>query len=108
MIRRSNRKRSLAIVLLYIGLLPNSISTGLTALFYAFEKAEYPAAITTISTIVKVTLGLGTLLLGWGVVGLAGGAVVTNLVTLAVLAWLARPLIAGAQSRAQHASGYRR
>ena len=81
-----------AIVLLYIGLLPGSISTGLTALFYAFEKAEYPAAITTVSTIVKVTLGLGTLLLGWGVVGLAGGAVITNLVTLLVLGWLARPL----------------
>ncbi|MCD4686165.1 MAG: flippase, partial [Anaerolineae bacterium] len=82
-----------AIVLLYVGLLPASISTGLTALFYAFEKAEFPAAITTISTIVKVSLGLGTLLLGWGVVGLAGSAVITNLVTLAVLAWLARPLV---------------
>ncbi|NLX10940.1 MAG: oligosaccharide flippase family protein [Chloroflexi bacterium] len=82
-----------AIVLLYIGLLPNSISTGLTALFYAFEKAEYPAAITTISTIVKVTVGLATLLLGWGVVGLAGGAIITNLVTFGVLAWLARPLV---------------
>ncbi|MBN2306082.1 MAG: oligosaccharide flippase family protein [Anaerolineae bacterium] len=84
-----------AIVLLYIGLLPNSISTGLTALFYAFEKAEFPAAITTVSTIVKVTVGLGTLLLGWGVVGLAGGAVITNLVTLAVLVWLARSLVPG-------------
>jgi len=84
-----------AIVLLYIGLVPNSISTGLTALFYAFEKAEYPAAITTVSTIVKVTLGLGTLLLGGGVVGLAGGAVITNLVTLGILGWLARPLAGG-------------
>lgn len=82
-----------AIVLLYVGLLPNSISTGLTALFYSFEKAEFPAAITTVSTIVKVSLGLGTLLLGWGVVGLAGGAVITNLVTFAVLAALARPLV---------------
>jgi O-antigen/teichoic acid export membrane protein len=84
-----------AIVLLYIGLVPSSISTGLTALFYAFEKAEFPAAITTVSTIVKVTLGLGTLLLGWGVVGLAGGAIATNLVTFGVLAWLARPLVLG-------------
>lgn len=83
----------ISIVLLYVGLLPNSISTGLTALFYAFEKAEYPAAITTVSTIVKVTVGLATLLLGWGVVGLAGGAIITNLVTLGVLAWLARSLI---------------
>ncbi len=85
-----------AILLLYVGLLPGSISTGLTALFYAFEKAEHPAAITTVSTLVKVTLGLGTLLLGWGVVGLAGGAVLTNVVTLAALGWLARPLARGA------------
>lgn len=84
-----------AILLLYVGLLPNSISTGLTALFYAFEKAEMPAAITTVSTIVKVTVGLATLLLGWGVVGLAGGAVITNLVTLLALGWLARPLVTG-------------
>ncbi|WP_119065888.1 flippase [Aggregatilinea lenta] len=84
-----------AIVLLYVALLPGSISTGLTALFYAFEKAEFPAAITTISTIAKVTIGLATLLLGWGVEGLAGGAIATNLITFVILAWLARPLIRG-------------
>jgi len=84
-----------AILLLYVGLLPGSFSTGLTALFYAFEKAEYPAVITTVSTIVKVMVGLATLLLGWGVVGLAGGAILTNLVTLGVLAWLSRSLITG-------------
>ncbi|MBN1564061.1 MAG: YfhO family protein, partial [Anaerolineae bacterium] len=82
-----------AIVLLYIGLLPASISTGLTALFYAFEKAEFPAALTTVSTMVKVTLGLAALLMGWGVVGLAGVSIITNLVTFSALAWLARPLV---------------
>lgn len=84
-----------AIVLLYIGLLPASISTGLTALFYAFEKAEFPAALTTVSTMVKVALGLAALLLGWGVVGLAGVSIITNLVTFSALAWLARPLVSG-------------
>ncbi len=83
----------LAIVLLYAGLLPASISTGLTALFYAFEKAEFPAALTTVSTLVKVSAGLGALLAGWGVVGLAGAAVLTNVVTLSALSWLARPLV---------------
>lgn len=82
-----------AIVLLYIGLIPNSFSTGLSALFYAFEKAEYPAALTTISTLVKVTLGLGALLLGWGVVGLAGVSIITNVVTLILMMRLAWPLI---------------
>ena len=38
----------IAIGLLYIGLLPNSLSTGMSALFYAFQQAEYPAAISTI------------------------------------------------------------
>ncbi|MCB9438106.1 MAG: oligosaccharide flippase family protein [Anaerolineales bacterium] len=82
-----------AIALLYIGLIPNSISTGLTALFYAFEKAEYPAAMTTIATLVKVSLGLGALLLGWGVVGLAGASILTNGVTFVLLTRLAWPLI---------------
>ncbi len=79
----------IAIGLLYLGVLPNSISTGLSALFYGFEKAEYPAALTTFSTLIKVTVGVLTLMLGWGVVGLAGGAIVVNLITLAVLGGMA-------------------
>ncbi len=82
-----------AILLLYVGLIPNSFSTGLSALFYAFEKAEYPAALATVSTLVKVTLGLGALLLGWGVVGLAGVSIITNVVTLILMVRLAWPLI---------------
>ena len=83
----------IAIGLLYVGLLPNSLSTGLSALFYAFEKAEYPAAVATVGTISKATLGLGALLLGWGVIGLAGVSIITNLIVLAVLLWTARGLI---------------
>jgi O-antigen/teichoic acid export membrane protein len=83
----------IAIVLLYIGVLPASLNTGLSALFYAFEKAEYPAAITTVSTIVNRVLGLGALLLGWGVIGLAGVSIITNFVTLAIMLWTARPMI---------------
>jgi O-antigen/teichoic acid export membrane protein len=80
----------ITIVLLYLGLIPTSLSTGLTALFYAYEKAEYPAAISTLATIVKATLGIIVLVLGWNIVGLAGASVVTSLVTLAVLSLLAR------------------
>ncbi len=83
-----------AIILLYIGLLPNSLSTGLSALFYAFEKAEVPAAITTVATINKAVFGVAALILGFGVVGLAGVSIVTNFVTLAVMLWNARGLIA--------------
>ncbi len=82
-----------AIALLYIGLVPNSISTGLTALFYAFEKAEYPAGVSTVSTILKAVFGVTVLMAGWGIVGLAGASIVTNVITLTILAGLARPLV---------------
>jgi len=94
----------LAIWILYVGLIPNSISTGLSALFYAFEKAEYPAALATVSTMVKVTLGLGALLLGWGVVGLAGVSIITNVVTLVLMLRLALPLIRGAANATERTS----
>lgn len=74
-----------AIGLLYLGLIPSSISTGLTALFYAYEKAEYPAAIQTLSSLLKAALGTGVLIAGWGIVGLAVSAVAINVTTLAIL-----------------------
>ena len=81
-----------AIVLLYVGLIPSSISTGLSALFYAFEKAETPAAISTVTAILKAAFGLAVLAAGWGVLGLAAVSILLNVITLAILAWCARGL----------------
>jgi O-antigen/teichoic acid export membrane protein len=91
----------IAIAFLYAGLLPSSLSTGLTALYYAFEKAEYPAAVQTITTINKALLGLVALMLGWGFVGLAGVSIVTNVITLMILLYNARSLINGSAVGAQ-------
>ncbi len=82
-----------AVVLLYAGLLPGSIANGLAALFRACEKHEYPAAIQTVTTIIRVTLGVLVLTGGLGIVGLAAAAILTNLATLAILALLGRRLI---------------
>lgn len=79
---------ALAIVLLAIGLAPSSVSTGLTALFYAYEKAEYPAAITTLTTLLKVTFGALALLLGYSFVGLAAVTIIVNTITMIMLAVL--------------------
>jgi O-antigen/teichoic acid export membrane protein len=98
----ASRQAILSILLLYVGLIPNSISTGLTALFYGFEKAEYPAVITSLSTLLKVALGTGVLLLGYGIVGLAGISIVVNLVALVVLsltAWRLLPALRGSWGR---------
>jgi O-antigen/teichoic acid export membrane protein len=79
---------ALAIILLAIGLAPSSVSTGLTALFYAYEKAEYPAAITTVTTLLKVTFGAMALLLGYSFVGLAAVSILVNAITMIILGGL--------------------
>ncbi len=58
----------------------------MTALYYAFERAEVPAAVATVATICKSIFGLAALLLGWGIIGLAGVSIATNVITLAILA----------------------
>ncbi len=86
----------LALALLYLGLLPNSLSTGMSALFYAFEKAEYPSAVATVATINKAVFGLLVLALGYGIVGLAAVSILTNFVTFGVLMWGGRALLRAA------------
>jgi O-antigen/teichoic acid export membrane protein len=82
-----------AVVLLYVGLLPGSMAYGLAALFRGCERHEYPAAIQTVTTILKVTLGVLALVGGLRIVGLAGVSILTNAATLALLVLLARRLI---------------
>ena len=86
------------IALFYVGLIPGSLSKGLTSLFYAFERAEYPAAVTTITTICRVTFGLIVLLVGYGAVGLAAVSIVTNVITLTVLYLASREFLRVAQA----------
>jgi O-antigen/teichoic acid export membrane protein len=83
------RDTTLAILLLIAGMIPGGVNTGLTALFYAYEKAEIPAACTTIATILKVSLGAVALALGTGFVGLAAVSILVNLVTMLLLGTLA-------------------
>ncbi len=85
----------LAILLLYLGLFPGSLGKGLTSLFYGFQRAEFPAVVTTLATLSKTALGLLALLAGTGVVGLAAASILTNVLTLALLALGARPLLRG-------------
>ena len=82
-----------AVVLLYAGLLPGTVANSLTALFRGCERNEYPAAVQTVTTIVKVTLGVLALVGGLGIVGLAGASILTNVTTMVILALLARRLI---------------
>lgn len=82
-----------AMVLLYVGLFPASLSKGMTSLYYAYEQAEKPAAIATITTINKAVFGVIVLVLGYGIVGLAAVSILNNILTFAVLVWAGRALI---------------
>ncbi len=73
------------VVIFSIGTLLGNISDGFTAIFYAHEKAEYPAAISSVTTLTRVALGALVLLLGWGIIGLAGASLVANVVAFLAL-----------------------
>ena len=78
-----------AIVFMMIGMVLSGLSLGVSGLFYVYEEAETPAAMSTVTTILKVGLGVVVLLAGYSFVGLAGVSIVVNLVTLILLAVLA-------------------
>jgi O-antigen/teichoic acid export membrane protein len=77
-----------AVGIFAIGLFFSNISDALTGLFYAYEKAEYPAAISAVTTVVRVSLGALVLLLGAGIIGLAAVSVVGNVIAVTVLGYL--------------------
>lgn len=83
----------IALGLLYVGMIPGSLSTGLTSLYYAFERAEIPAAVATVAAVCKAIFGLIALLSGAGIVGLAAVSILTNLVTLSILTYYGRSMI---------------
>jgi O-antigen/teichoic acid export membrane protein len=76
---------TIAIFLLMLGMVFSGMAQGLAGLFYAYEAAEFPATVTTITTFLKVALGVLALLLGYGFVGLAAVSIAVNIVTLLIL-----------------------
>ncbi len=75
----------LAVGLIMVGMLFSGMGQGLAGLYYAYEQAEFPAAITTVTTIFKVGFGVVVLLAGYGFVGLAGVSILVNIITLSIL-----------------------
>lgn len=78
-----------AIGFMMIGMVFSGLALGVSGLFYVYEQAEVPAAMSTVTTILKVALGVGVLLAGFSFVGLAAVSIAVNLITLVLLASLA-------------------
>jgi O-antigen/teichoic acid export membrane protein len=75
----------LAIVLFTLGLLPAALAYTSSAMFNSWERMEVPAAVTVVSTVSRVGLGVGVLLAGYGVVGLAAVSLLVTLLSTALL-----------------------
>ena len=73
---------ALAIILFAVMLVPSNLAQALSSVFNAYEKMEYPAAVTIITTVLQVALGTTVLLAGWGIVGLAATSIAVNLATV--------------------------
>lgn len=81
------------LVLLWVSLFPNNIAGALSVMFSAYERFEYPTAVEIATALVSVVLQIAVLLAGYGIVGLAGVSIATNLFTLAVMYYLVRRLL---------------
>jgi O-antigen/teichoic acid export membrane protein len=77
-----------AIALFAVGLIFSNLADGFSAVFNAYEKMEYPAAISTVTAVTRVSLGALVLLMGWGFVGLAGVSIAANIVSATALGLL--------------------
>ena len=74
-----------AIALFALGLVFSNLADGFSSVFNAYEKMEYPAAISTVTALTRVSLGVLALLAGLGYVGLAGVSIFANLVSAVIL-----------------------
>jgi O-antigen/teichoic acid export membrane protein len=74
----------IAIALLIVSILPDSYSDAANAIYNALERMHIPAGLTLIKNALKVVIGVSLVLAGWGPVGLALTALLTNVIT----AWL--------------------
>jgi O-antigen/teichoic acid export membrane protein len=87
---RGNTALAIVIALLVLSQFPSSLATGLSAVFFAHERAEVPAALTIVSALLKAAIGAALLLAGWGVIGLGVTSLAVNLITLVILIVAAR------------------
>ena len=82
-----------AIAIFGVAMLFANWADAYSNLFYAFEKMEYPAGLSSAVALLKVALGALVLLLGWGFVGLAIVSLAMNLLQMLWLALLVRRIL---------------
>ncbi len=75
---------ALTIAFFTLSLFPGALSASFSSVFFAYEKMEYPALMTSVATILRVGLGLAVLIGGYGIVGLGFVSLVVTTVTAVI------------------------
>lgn len=75
----------LAAGLLAVALIPANVAGTASSLFAARERMDYTALVQIATALLTVGLGTVAIAVGWGIVGLAGTALIANVVTAFVL-----------------------
>jgi O-antigen/teichoic acid export membrane protein len=76
--------------ILILTLLPSAIGGAVTSLFLATERPIVPALANLLNNVISTALRLLAVLLGFGVLGVAWGAVMATILNAAVFLWLLR------------------
>jgi O-antigen/teichoic acid export membrane protein len=79
--------------LFYAALLPSVLAKTATGVLWAAERLDLSAAVSILTTFAKTGLGVVVLFAGFGMIGLAGASLATNVLTAVVLLVLARGVL---------------
>jgi O-antigen/teichoic acid export membrane protein len=82
-----------AIWLLAASLFPAGVAASVSSLFTAYERMEVPAFAALLTNALKVFAGVGVLVAGWGVVGLAASALGVTLANAGLFLYLQHRLL---------------
>ena len=82
-----------ALALFAFALVPSNVAASFSAVFSAYERMEVPAAVTTLTTLLRASLGTLALVVGAGYVGLAGVSIAVNIFTATALFLLLRNML---------------
>jgi O-antigen/teichoic acid export membrane protein len=88
----SSGASTIALLLLILSIVPDSWSDAANAICNAREEMVRPAILTVVKNVIKTAIGLGFLIAGWDVIGLALTALITNVVAALLFTRLLRGL----------------
>ena len=75
---------TITIIVFAVSLVPSNLAKAVSSVFYGFEKMEFTAAVTVITTVLNAVFRAIVLLAGMGIIGLAWASVFSNVGTMLV------------------------